>query len=164
MDLVALLYATLQQFLRMSDATTTTILIQAPVQRVWDIFMDPGYLQFWLTNFVSIEPLEGLPGEPGSTSRLIVNERGREIVVIEKVVDMVPQEFYAFTMTNPDFEAINELRFTTEASGTLITQTSQFLPKGFFMKMMMPMLKGEMKKRMSNELQKLKQVIENSDR
>ena len=141
-----------------------TITINATAEKVWVIFMNPDYLKHWLTNFISIEHLSGKKGDVGSESKLKFLERGKEMEVIEKVLQVVPNEQYSFKMLNEKMETLVNVRLISLGQRTDIIQIVQFTPKGIFMKLMMPLLKGLMKKRISKEFQKLKDVIENNQK
>jgi hypothetical protein len=63
-------------------------------------------------------------------------------------------------MQHDTVETLTDVRFVSIGQLTEIIQAVQFSPNGIFMKFMMPLVKGAMKKRMTNELKKLKEFIE----
>ena len=137
-----------------------TISINRPAEKVWELFMNPENLQHWLTGFVSAEHLSGNIGETGSVSKLKFMERGKIMELTETVLIAKPNQQYAFTMKHETFETETDVRFISFGQRTEMIQTVQFSPKGFFMKLFMPMIKGAMKKRMANELLKFKNFAE----
>ena len=80
--------------------------------------------------------------------------------VTEKVLIAKPNQQYAFEMRHDTFETETDIRFISFGQRTEMIQTVQFSPKGFFMKLLMPMVKGAMKKRMANELLRFKNFAE----
>ncbi len=146
----------------MANPIKVTVTINATVEKVWSIFMNPDYLKHWLTNFISIEHLSGKKGDIGSESKLKFTERGKEVEITEKVLQVVPNEQYLFKMLHEKMDTLADVRFISLGQRTEIIQAVQFTPKGIFMKLIMPLLKGSMKKRMSKEFQKLKDIIENN--
>ena len=144
----------------MAKSIKVTVTVNAPVEKVWDIFMNPSYLKHWLPNFVSIEHLDGLVGKKGSTSKMKFIERGKELEVIEKVLLVNPMQQYSFDMQHETWNILTDVRFVSIGQVTEIIQAVQFSPKGIFMKLMMPLMKGEMKKRITNDLKNLKEFIE----
>jgi uncharacterized protein YndB with AHSA1/START domain len=144
----------------MVNMIKVTITINHPAEKVWELFMNPGNLQHWLTGFVSAEHISGRIGETGSVSKLKFMERGKVMEVTETVLIAKPNQQYAFTMKHKTFEAETDIRFISFGQRTEMIQTVQLFPKKFFMKLLMPIVKGEMKKRMANELFKLKNFIE----
>ena len=73
---------------------------------------------------------------------------------------VIPNQQYAFEMEHDSFQGKIDVRLVSFGSRTEFIQTAEFSPKGFMMKLMMPMLKGIMKKQTANELVKLKNFIE----
>ncbi|NND08679.1 MAG: SRPBCC family protein [Saprospiraceae bacterium] len=144
----------------MAISIKVTVTVNAPVEKVWEIFMDPAYLKHWLTGFISVEHLSGTLGHEGSTSKLKFLERGRELEVIEKVLHLNPLQQYSFSMQSDAIESLADVRFVSRGQMTEIIQAVQYSPQGFLMKLLMPFMKGAMKKRMTNDLSNLKAFIE----
>jgi uncharacterized protein YndB with AHSA1/START domain len=68
--------------------------IDLPRERVIDLFDNPDNLSQWQPTLRRFEPLSGTPGQPGAKSRLVFDERGREIEMIETVEARdLPNEF-----------------------------------------------------------------------
>ena len=144
----------------MANLIKVTITINQPVEKVWELFMNPGNLQHWLTGFVSAEHISGRIGETGSVSKLKFKERGKAMEVTETVLIAKPNQQYAFAMKHATFEIEVDIRFISFGQRTEMIQTEQFSPKGFFMKLLMPIVKGQMKKQMANELFRFKKFAE----
>jgi hypothetical protein len=144
----------------MANSIKVTVTVNASSEKVWDIFMNPDYLKHWLTGFVSIEHLDGTIGNKGSTNKMIFIERGKELEIIERVLFINPMQQYSFEMQHEDVNTLVDVRFISIGKVTEIIQAVQFIPKGIFMKLIMPLMKGAMKKRMANDLQNLKVFIE----
>ncbi len=144
----------------MATLTKVTITINQPIETVWDKLMDPDNLKFWLTGFVSAEHISGDQGKTGSVSKLKFLEKGKEIEVIETAVLVKPNQQYTIKMTSITFDTDTDIRLISFGSRTEMIQTVQFFPKQFFMKLLMPLIKGAMKKRMENELIRFKNFIE----
>ena len=80
--------------------------------------------------------------------------------VTETVLAATPNQQYSFEMEHKSFQAKTDIRLVSLGTRTEFIQTVEFLPRGFMMKIMMPMIKGVMKKQMANELLSLKHFIE----
>jgi carbon monoxide dehydrogenase subunit G len=144
----------------MANIIKVTITINAAPQTVWEDLMNPDNLRHWLTGFVSAKHLSGTIGEAGSISQLKFMERGKEMEVTETVLFSNPDQQYTFRMESVSFSTENDIRLISFGNRTELIQTVQFQPNGFFMKLLAPLIKGVMKKRMLNELLKLKSFIE----
>jgi uncharacterized protein YndB with AHSA1/START domain len=147
----------------MARLIKVTVTVNASVDKVWDIFMNPDYLKHWLQGLVSIEHLNGPHGKKGSTSKMKFMERGKELEIIEKVLLVNPMQQYSFDMQHQGLSTLADVRFVSIGHVTEIIQAVQFSPKGIFMKLMMPFMKGAMEKRMTNDLKKLKEFIESKN-
>jgi uncharacterized protein YndB with AHSA1/START domain len=144
----------------MANIIKVTITINQPAEKVWELFMNPDNLKIWLTGFVSAEHLSGNIGEIGSVNKLKFMERGKAMEVTETVLVAKPNQQYAFIMKHATFETETDIRFISFGHRTEMIQTVQFFPKGFLMKLFMPIIKGAMKKRMANELFSFKNFAE----
>ena len=131
----------------MANLTKVTITIDQPVEAVWDTLMNPDNLKFWLTGFVSVEHISGNYGGTGSVSKLKFLERGKEMELTETAVLVKPNQQYTFNMTGTAFNADTDIRLISFGSRTEMIQTVQFFPKQFLMKLLMPLIKGAMKKK-----------------
>ena len=109
----------------MANIIKVTTNINQPVEKAWELFMDPGNLQHWLTGFVSAEHLSGNPGEAGSVSKLKFLERGKVMEVTETVSIVKPNQQYAFTMKQETFESEVDVRFVSFGQRTEMIQTVQ---------------------------------------
>jgi hypothetical protein len=63
-------------------------------------------------------------------------------------------------MNSTAFDVDTDIRLVSFGSRTEMIQTVQFFPKQFFMKLLMPVMKGAMKKRTEKELVKFKEFVE----
>jgi uncharacterized protein YndB with AHSA1/START domain len=144
----------------MASITKLTTTINAPAEMVWENLMNPENLKHWLTGFLSAEHLTGSIGEPGSTGKLRFMERGKEVEILETVLSVKQHQQFTSRMEHPSFSVESDFRLVSFGPRTELIQTVHFQPKKFFMKLLLPMIKGEMKKRNLNELLKLKNFIE----
>lgn len=72
----------------------TEIVIDLPRERVLELFDDPHNLVEWQPGLESFEHLSGEPGQPGARSRLVFDEDGRTIEMLETItVRNLPDEF-----------------------------------------------------------------------
>lgn len=142
--------------------TQSTVIINKPVKEVWDFFKDPNNLKLWLGGFQRFEHINGTPGTVGAKAKHYFLEKGKELVLEEEIIEEIPQKKFVSTLSSPMMvntvtNYFNDLgNNQTEYS---LSSDTQF--KGFFWKQVGPLMKGEFKKRQENDLQTLKQVLEN---
>jgi carbon monoxide dehydrogenase subunit G len=140
--------------------STVSINISQPVETVWQLLVDPENLKHWLTGFKSLEVISGKAGEAGSVSKMKVMEGGKEMEVTETTLAVNPPQQYSFSIEHKLFKNIVDIHLKPAGNGTVMSQTVQFFPRAFFLKIMMVMMKGQMKKRTLNDLLKFKAFAE----
>lgn len=144
----------------MASVIKTAVTINRPVEEVWLAFMNSGNLSHWLTGFVSITPISGQQGMPGSKNKIVLKERGKEMIVTETVQQITPSQLFRCTMENAQMNSENDFRFVSFGHYTEIIQTVRLYPNGFMMKLLLPLVKGAVKKTMTNDLMRFKKFIE----
>jgi len=142
--------------------TQSTVIINRPIKEVWDFFKDPNNLKLWLGGFQRFEQVSGEPGTIGAKAKHYFIERGKDLVLDEEILEVIPEKKFLGTLDSPMMvntvtNYFNDLgNNKTEYS---LSSDKQF--KSFFWKQVGPLMKGEFKKRQEHDLQKLKQVLEN---
>src|SRR6188508_496392 len=145
--------------------TQTTVIINRSIKEVWKFFKDPNNLKLWLGGFQRFEHISGAPGTAGAKARHYFLERGKELVLDEEIMEVIPEKKFAGTLSSPMM--VNTVTNYFNDLGNKQTEYShssdtQF--KGFFWRQVGPLLKGEFKKRQENDLQTLKKVLENENK
>lgn len=140
--------------------TESTITINKPVNEVWDYFMNEENLGKWLIGYKSTEAIEGEPLTVGSKHRMIFEERGREMEFIETVTAIETNREFSFHLAHKAMEANVQVLFKGEGDKTVLVQTSENKASKFMWKLMMPLMKGSMRKRQLQQYETLKKLIE----
>lgn len=148
----------------MATVIKTAVTVNKQVEEVWQAFMNPANLPHWLTGFVSVTPISGQPGMPGSKNKIVLKERGREMVAEETVQEITSPKHFRCTIASTQMNSENDFRFVSFGHYTEIIQTVQLHPNGFMMKLLLPFVKGTAQKTMTNDLMKLKIFIEETNK
>ena len=75
---------------------TTEVIIDRPRADVIAKFEDPESMKAWQPTLQRYETLSGAPGQPGSTMKLVYDEGGRTMEMVETIVaNELPNEFHA---------------------------------------------------------------------
>lgn len=73
---------------------TNEVEINAPLDKVIELFDDPTNMAKWQPGLISFEPVSGTPGQPGAKSKLKYKMGKRDIEMIETItVRDLPREF-----------------------------------------------------------------------
>ncbi len=142
--------------------TTVQVSINKPAQEVWQIMQDETKLSQWLTNFVSVEHLSGVKGAAGSKSKMIFKEGGRTMEIIEHILNVKENKEMHFTLSHHTMFSDVKIRLISKDKSTVVMQTVETHPQGFFMKLFFGFMKGAMRKRMQTDFENLKKLTENS--
>lgn len=140
---------------------TLEIEIDQPREKVVELFNSQENLPFWQPGFISAEPISGEPGAEGSKTRLLYDNRGREVEMIETVTVIdLPEEFSA------TFDAKGmhmEVRCFFEEAGpgkTLYRTENTAIVSGLFMKLMVLIMPGCFRKESFKYMENLKAFVE----
>ena len=142
---------------------SVSIEVDKPIQHCWDIFMDESRMAEWAIGFKSVETIEGERMTVGSKHRFVFEERGKEVVFIETVRVIDPPREFSFDF---DHEVMNStVSMTFESVGAERTRLSNYTegrPPKLLLKIMMPFMVPQMKKRQFQQLENLKAMMEAS--
>jgi uncharacterized protein YndB with AHSA1/START domain len=141
--------------------TQSTVIINKSIKEVWEFFKNPDNLKLWLGGFQRFEQVSGTPGTVGAKAKHYFIERGKELVLDEEIIEVIPEKKFLGTLGSPMMvntvtNYFNDLG--NNQTEYALSSDTQF--KGFLWKQIGPLMKGEFKKRQENDLQKLKQVLE----
>lgn len=140
---------------------TETLTINRPRDAVWRFFDEPANLQRWQPTLRSVEPLMGEQGRPGATRRMIYDENGREITMVETLVRRDPPG--RFTAEYDSGMVTNYMDNWLEEAGADATRwvmEADFRFNGIFGKLLGLMVRGAIRKRLREDLQRLKSEAE----
>ena len=125
------------------------ITINKPINEVLQLFDDPEHLTAWMPGLQSFEHLEGIPGQIGGKSRLVFDNKGKTIELIETVLERdLPTTFkvsydspMGYNEVTASFERVSagQTRYTTFNMFQLagVMQYLSFLMKSLFKKQSM---------------------------
>ena len=103
----------------------TTIDIDAPLERVWDVLMDVERWPEWSPTMTSVERLEPGMFRPGSSARI---KQPRLPEAIWRVTELVPQKTFTWTSRiragSPPSRVTSSPRATRAAPGLAARSTS----------------------------------------
>lgn len=72
---------------------TVDVTIEKPLKEVLALYQDPDNLKKWQPGFISMEPVDGTPGEQGAVSNLKYKMGNREVTMTETIlVNNLPKE------------------------------------------------------------------------
>jgi uncharacterized membrane protein len=136
--------------------------LDCPLEHAWATFTNIELMPQWVQGFDSIRLLEGEPETVGSIHELVFLEGKRKIVMIETVTAFEPNKQFSFEATTRGMSTRAETLFTRAGAGTIIRSHNSFFATGFFFRMMLPLMKGAITKRMTADFGRLKALAEST--
>lgn len=133
---------------------TTTITIDLPKARVFELLVDPAHYEGWMSGLLSKEAIEGDPGSVGAKTRLVHKMGSREVEMMETIVEATPSDSMTATYESGSVwnQVVNRLS-EVDGSTTRWEMESEFRCKGpmWLMSKLMPgMFKKESQKGMES--------------
>ena len=134
--------------------------IDASLDTVWAAFDDPDNLNRWQQNLESFKHISGEPGQPGATSELVYDEKGRKVVLKETITERREPDFLAGTYESRMGKTliVNHFESVSEDS-TRWTSWCNFTFKGL-MKITSLFVSGIIRKRTEADMQRFKLMVE----
>ncbi len=141
---------------------TETIEINASRDSIWDGLVKEENLKKIHPTVVSTETVEGNFGEQGSTTKMIFEMNGREMVMTENILEIKEKELHKAEYDADGVHNVNELTIKQIGDNKYeVSITSEFSFSGI-MKLMSLFMKGSFKKETSRALEALKEFAESN--
>ncbi|ANY05441.1 SRPBCC family protein [Pseudonocardia sp. HH130630-07] len=132
---------------------TVSIEIALPRERVVQLLADPTHLPMWLRGLVLHEPLNGLHGQVGTESRVVLRTGKQDMEGTETITRREPADLHAIpagTVVHYDRELVAEGMWSaarerlTEAGpgATLWVSENEYRFDGTPMRLLAPVLRG----------------------
>lgn len=134
--------------------------IDRPLRDVYAAFNHPDNLPRWIQGLQRTEVISGEPGKVGAKTRQIYLERGRIVEMIETITAHEPEKHMSGTLEGPGVHATMEVNFVDRGDRTGIRFSSNFKGRSILMWLMLPFIKGAMKKRSCGDLETFKRMVE----
>lgn len=142
------------------------VVINKPIQQVWDYSNDPNNLINWLNDFVRYEHLTGDVNAPksGDTSNVTFDQNGNEFTMLEEIIAYDPPRQVELLMTSKWFDMVIVNKFDEiSPTQTKLFANADFVRVGLIMKVMMLFSsKAKMQADHERQINKLKTLIEAS--
>jgi hypothetical protein len=150
---------------------TNSIEIALPRERVAQLLADPAHLPSWLRGLVLHEPVNGAHGQPGTTSRVVMQSGQRTIECTETITRREPADLHGIpkeTVVHFDREIAGASMWSvvrdrlTEADPetTLWESESEYRFSGLLMRLVGLLMPGAFHKQSQQHMQDFKAFAE----
>ena len=150
---------------------TTSIEIGLPRQRVVQLISDPAHLPKWLRGLVLHEPVTGVHGQVGTTSRVVFQMGKQKMEATETITRLEPADLHAIpssVVVHYDREIVGEGMWQAQRDRiidagpdtTLWESESEFRFEGMLMRVMGRLVPGVFRKQSRQHMQDFKAFAE----
>ena len=138
---------------------TSEITIDKPVQAVWDFTDNEHNLGKWLQGFQRWELVSGERGKPGQVANQHYEERGRQFILQETILEMNPPHHSKLALYHKTMESVIDMRFDDVDGKTKASLVCDIQLKGIW-KILGPLSKKTFQKRQDDDFARLKAAVE----
>lgn len=138
------------------------IMLNRSRAEVWAAFDNADNMKKWQPGLISFEPLSGTPGQPGAVSKLVYDEDGRRIEMIETITHRAEPAEFDGSYEAPGVYNLNRNRFhEVGPQQTRWVQETEFRFKGL-MALMAPFMGGSFRRTTLGYMERFKAMLEGS--
>lgn len=134
--------------------------VNATPAECWAVLQNPGYMEKWMEGFDEIEFVSGVPGEVGSTYRLLFKDGEEMNAILETLTVMEENERLGFDMHNDFLDGSMDIVLKASKIGTTISATTEFTGSNAMMQSMFVLMKESIAHNDQKNYDNLKAVIE----
>lgn len=140
------------------------VVVNKPIQDVWDYSNNPDNLIHWLNDFVRYEPVTGDRANPqvGDRTNQVYSQGKSEFTMLEEITAYDPPRHVKLFMTSKmfDMEIVNDFE-SLEENKTRLFAGAEFVRTGLLMKVIFFFTpKKKMQADHTRQIDKLKELIE----
>lgn len=139
---------------------TTTTEIQQPIEQVYALLSDETKVKLWLKGLAKLETISGKPGQVGFQGKYTFIENNRTVIFHEEITAVEPGRSFSTHMQSDGLSMEGHTALEDLGGSTRLTVQQKVRAKSFFMKLMIPFLKGMMRKRQAEDFRRFKQFVE----
>jgi predicted small secreted protein len=134
--------------------------INKPVNEVFKTFNNSENIKDWIPEVKSFEVVKNNPGKTGSIYKIVVDNKGQEITMTEKVLAYVENEKVTLFFDAENMLKTDDYIFTEKDGITTITQNSSCKSESFLLACVFPYVKWKFENQDQSYLNNFKAFIE----
>lgn len=137
--------------------------IERPREQVIQAFNNPDNLPLWQPDLIEFEPLEGIPGQPGSKMRLVYRLGKREMELVGTVTRRELPDLLACQYESRGLVDRMTHRFEERGNVTRWHSDHEFIANGW-LQLVTWLLPGAFRKETLKRMQRFKRFAETGER
>lgn len=139
---------------------TTSTLIQRPIVNVYALLSDDKKVPLWLKGLQQIETISGRPGQKGFKAKYTFVENNRAVIFHEEITAAEPGRSFSAILQSDSLVLVGYTTLEDLNGQTRLVAQQNVRAKSFIMKLLLPFLKGMMRKRQQEDFFRFKQLAE----
>ncbi len=138
-------------------------LVSAPPEVVFDYLAEPLNQPDWMDEVASVDLSEDEPVEVGTRFKHTVDISGRGSRRWElEVTDLIENEVFEYSQIDGPYPLKTRYTLGSAGTGTLVVAIEESSPPGIYYKVIRPLVKWAVRRRLSGDLIDLKTQVEKS--
>ena len=138
----------------------TRVLVEKDRAHVWEKFEDESKMGEWMPNFKSIETIEKKEGRVGSKFKIVFDNEGEDIEMIETMTAYKEGESFSFTIENEVIHSEIDIELIDKGLTTEVVQNEKFRGQNIFWHSLFYWLKSTFTENSKNVLNSFKKYAE----
>ncbi len=138
----------------------TEISVNAPKAWSFEILTDTTFFKYWVTNFKSIEMIEGKKDSVGSRYLLKVVDDGTEYDMYKTVTGFIQDDYYAYHLENDVMDSYVEINLKIDKNKTDIKVLNRVSGKNIFRRALFTFYLSYFKSKDQEQYNRLRDFIE----
>jgi hypothetical protein len=142
---------------------TSVIKVKRSIGHTWTVFTSPEKASEWIPNFIRIENISGEPMTAGSRWRLVVENKGEEVEMVETMRQVIHHERFSFDLETDDILIQSDITFKSiDSLTTEIFSKNTVFGKSAFSKSYLSLRRSDLKSQSDQNYFLLKESVESS--
>ena len=137
------------------------VTINKPISQVFSIFNNPENIDKWIPEIREINVINDNLGKTGSTYRIVIDNKGQDIVMVQKVMAFVKNEKVTLFFDAQNMFKKDDYIFKEKDGVTTIQLSTSCRSDSYIMACVFPYFKSTFKAQDQGYLNNFKEYIEN---
>lgn len=140
------------------------IIVDKPLAESWAVSQDENKMSDWLEGLQKIEHVSGTLGTVGAISDVYFITDGQEMVIREKITDIIPHESISMTFTSDFMNMDYKLSMKSIDGKTKISSNTTAIGNGMISKSLIVLMGSSIENQEITNLTRLKKTIEGNSK
>lgn len=136
--------------------------VNAPPERIYPYLTDPQLLPKWISGLVESKPVTKDGLHVGARSIETVEENARRITMESEVTRYEPNRVLESRLTNEMMDVLVIYELQPDGNGTRLRHKMSANYKGFFIRVIAPLIGGSVRSKLEGDLNRLKHLTESN--